>query len=144
MKDPFSEFRSLITQVENQVKYLFKQHNVEHLAGPQGFVVSYLYHYQSKEIYIKDIESRLHISKSVASNLIRRMEKNGFITVVHSQKDKRYKRLVLTELGVQKAKELTHVHTVIHSQILQGISLDDLKVTKKVIRKIQENTKKEE
>jgi len=38
-----------------------------------------LFENQDKEIFIKDIEKRLSISKSVASNLVKRMEKNGFV-----------------------------------------------------------------
>ena len=81
-KDPFSEFREFINTMESRVQELGKAYGVEHLAGPQGFAVRYLFENQDKEIFIKDIEKRLSISKSVASNLVKRMEKNGFVELV--------------------------------------------------------------
>ena len=144
MKDPFTEFRNLVTLVEGRVQQIAKEHDVEHLGGPQGFVVMYLYKHSGEEVFIKDIEKKLKISKSVTSNLIRRMEKNNFIKVIPSQKDKRYKQLVLTSLGSQKAVKLAYFHRTIHDKVLKDIDLTELKTAKKVIRKIRENLEIEE
>ena len=70
-KDPFSDVREFINTMESRVQVLGKAYGVEHLAGPQGFAVRYLFENQDKEIFIKDIEKRLSISKSVASNLVK-------------------------------------------------------------------------
>lgn len=107
MKEPFSEFKNLITATERYIQELSKSHGVEHLSGPQGWTVMFLKDNQGKEIFIKDIEKRLDISKSVTSNLIKRMEKNGFISVIPSRKDRRYKQIVLTPLGQEKAGKIT-------------------------------------
>ena len=63
-KDTFSEFREFINTMESRVQELGKAYGVEHLAGPQGFAVRYLFENQDKEIFIKDIEKKLSISKS--------------------------------------------------------------------------------
>ena len=104
---------------------LGKAYGVEHLAGPQGFAVRYLFENQDKEIFIKDVEKRLSISKSVASNLVKRMEKNGFVELVTSDKDKRYKYVHLTDLGKKKAQDVGHFREAIHEQLLEGISKED-------------------
>ena len=119
-KDPFSEFREFINTMESRVQELGKVHGVEHLAGPQGFAVKYLSDNQDKEIFIKDIEKRLCISKSVASNLVKRMEKNGFVELVTSDKDKRYK----------------------YVQLLEGISKEDAETAFRVFRQIRMNLEK--
>ncbi|MFV5772542.1 MarR family transcriptional regulator, partial [Pediococcus acidilactici] len=62
-KDPFSQFRDFINLMENRVHALAESYGVENLAGPQGFAVLYLRDNPDKEIYIKDIEKRLRISK---------------------------------------------------------------------------------
>ncbi|MGZ7126070.1 MarR family transcriptional regulator, partial [Streptococcus pyogenes] len=77
-----------------------KQHGVEHLAGPQGKVLIYLGNNKDKEIFVKDIEAQLKVSKSVASNLVKRMEKNGFIETIPSSTDKRFKQVVMTDLAL--------------------------------------------
>ena len=94
-KDTFSEFREFINTMESRVQELGKVHGVEHLAGPQGFAVKYLSDNQDKEIFIKDIEKRLCISKSVASNLVKRMEK---ILPSYSSRKKNYYLSLLGKL----------------------------------------------
>lgn len=86
MKEPFSEFKNLITATERYIQELSKSHGVEHLSGPQGWTVMFLKDNQGKEIFIKDIEKRLDISKSVTSNLIKRMEKKWFYFCYSFQK----------------------------------------------------------
>ena len=135
-KDTFSEFREFINTMESRVQELGKVHGVEHLAGPQGFAVKYLSDNQDKEIFIKDIEKRLCISKSVASNLVKRMEKNGFVELVTSDKDKRYKYVHLTDLGKKKARDVKH------EQLLEGISKEDAEIAFRVFHQIRKNLEK--
>ncbi|MCB4998049.1 MarR family transcriptional regulator, partial [Streptococcus mutans] len=42
MKEPFSEFKNLITATERYIQELSKSHGVEHLSGPQGWTVMFL------------------------------------------------------------------------------------------------------
>ena len=53
-----------------------KKRGLEFSAGPQGQVLGfYLIVKRRKVTLIRDVEQELHISKSVTSNLIKRMEK---------------------------------------------------------------------
>ncbi|WP_019774951.1 MarR family winged helix-turn-helix transcriptional regulator [Streptococcus sobrinus] len=142
MKDLFDIFRTFINTMETSVQELAKKHGMEHLAGPQGFTVSYLFENRDKEIFIKDIEERLRISKSVASNLIKRMEKNGFIQVKPSLKDKRYKQIVLTELGFDKAEKIKVFRSKIEEIILKDIDKKNLEVARRVFLQIKTNLEK--
>lgn len=144
MKKPFSEFKNLITATERYIQELSKSHGVEHLSGPQGWTVMFLKDNQGKEIFIKDIEKRLDISKSVTSNLIKRMEKNGFISVIPSRKDRRYKQIVLTPLGQEKAGKITVFLTDLKKLLLKDISQEDLSVARKVFKQIKQNLEKKE
>ena len=144
MKEPFSEFKNLITATERYIQELSKSHGVEHLSGPQGWTVMFLKDNQGKEIFIKDIEKRLDISKSVTSNLIKRMEKNGFISVIPYRKDRRYKQIVLTPLGQEKAGKITVFLTDLKKLLLKDISQEDLSVARKVFKQIKQNLEKKE
>lgn len=139
MDSPFDDFRKFINTMESAVQDLAKEHGVEQLAGPQGYTVAYLSSHQDEEIYIKDIESQLNISKSVASNLIKRMEKNQFIQVLPSKTDRRYKQVVLTELGKAKAHDVKAFHQTLQTKIFDGLSPDELAVSKRVFKQIKEN-----
>ena len=56
-----------------------KKRGFEFSAGPQGQVLRFLSHREKegKVTLIRDVEQELHITKSVTSNLIKRMEKMG-------------------------------------------------------------------
>ena len=141
-KDPFSDFREFINTMESRVQELGKAYGVEHLAGPQGFAVRYLFENQDKEIFIKKNKKKLSISKSVASNLVKRMEKNGFVELVTSDKDKRYKYVHLTDLGKKKAQDVGHFREAIHGQLLDGISKEDAETAFRVFHQIRKNLEK--
>ncbi|MGT2754704.1 MarR family winged helix-turn-helix transcriptional regulator [Streptococcus ovis] len=142
--NPFSILREFINTMEYCTEELARQYGVEQLAGPQGLTVTYLLNHQEEEVFIKDIEKVLHISKSVASGLIKRMEKNGFIEVIPSLKDKRYKQVVLTELGLEKAKQTQNFHEALHRLLLADISQEELTVAHQVFMKIKKNLEKGE
>lgn len=137
-----SDFRNLLNQLEQAVEEIAKAHDVEHLAGPQGQVLFYLSQHESQEIFVKDIEKEMKISKSVASNLVKRMEKNGFIQIVASQVDKRCKQVVLTDLGRSKLDPLKVWHDEMVSQLFSNIPYEDFQVVNAVFKRLEENIEK--
>ncbi len=136
-----SDFRNLINQVEQAVEDIAKVHDVEHLAGPQGQVLFYLDRHDGDEIFVKDIEKEMRISKSVASNLVKRMEKNGFIQSISSVSDKRCKQVVLTELGRSKLPPLKVWHAEMVDQLFSNIPYEDFRVVEAVFKQLEENIK---
>ncbi|MCC9798020.1 MarR family transcriptional regulator, partial [Streptococcus agalactiae] len=82
MENPLQKARILVNQLEKYLDRYAKEYDVEHLAVPLGHLVIHLYKHPEKYMSIKDAEEILHISKSVASNLVKRMKKNGFIAIV--------------------------------------------------------------
>ncbi|MDO4635612.1 MAG: MarR family winged helix-turn-helix transcriptional regulator [Streptococcus sp.] len=144
MHDALSEIRRFVTELEFQIKELAKEYDVENLGGPQGMTVFYLWKNRDKEIYIKDIENKLSISKSVASNLIKRMEKNHFIEVVPSVKDKRCKQVILTNEGLAKSKKIEDFHIEMNKILFKDIQVKDLRTSLRVFKKLQKNIEKGE
>lgn len=137
-----ADFRNLINQLEQAVDEIAKHHDVEHLAGPQGHVLFYLGQHEHDEIFVKDIEKQMKISKSVASNLVKRMAKNGFIEIVASTADKRYKQVVMTELGRSKLGPLKAWHDEMIDQLFADIPREDFQAVQTVFRQLKENVEK--
>ncbi len=139
MGHTIADFRNLLNQIEQISETIAKEYDVEHLAGPQGWALSFIAERSDIETFVKDIETELKISKSVASNLVKRMERNGFIQVLPSQFDKRYKRLVLTEKGQSKICHLKAFHDEMHHSLLGGIQKEDFDLVKQVANQLKEN-----
>lgn len=141
MANPLMNVRHLLNQIEQVCDDIAIRYGVQHLAGPQGFVLLYLDKHRDEDIFVKDIEAKLQISKSVASNLVKRMEKNGFISVVASEADKRYKKLSLTEEGINKLAPLQAFSDEIHHFFSSGISPEEFRIVRDVMKKLQLNVK---
>lgn len=139
MPNPLSDIRAVLTQMECIAEELAQKYDVKHLSGPQGHALFFLSNHAGEEIFVKDIEKELKISKSVASNLVKRMVKNDFIEVVPSEVDRRCKQVVLTSKGLAKVQPLKAFHEEMSRHIFQGISWEELKLVHRVIQQLQEN-----
>lgn len=139
MGHTIADFRNLLNQIEQISETIAKEYDVEHLAGPQGWALHFIAERSDFETFVKDIEAELRISKSVASNLVKRMEKNGFIQIVPSQLDKRYKQLVLTEKGQSKISRLEASHQEMHAALFRGIEQEDFHRVKRMTNQLKEN-----
>ena len=139
--DQVDETAGRIVAAAIQARDAAKQYGVEHLAGPQGHVLSYLGKNQDQEIFVKDIEEELCISKSVTSNLVKRMVKNGFIQILPSRTDKRYKQVVLTELGQKKLDPLLSWHQEMVDSLFKGVPQEDFKAMMRITHQLKENIK---
>lgn len=134
-----AEIRQVFHQLEYLSDEMAKQYGVEHLAGPQGHVLLYLAKNQDKEVFVKDIEATLKISKSVASNLVKRMEKNGFIKTVPSCTDKRYKQVIMTNLATSKLEPLKNWHQELVDNLFAGIPFEDFETMVRLMKQLKEN-----
>ncbi len=142
MSREFTEsLRVFVNEMESYIQIAVKEYGLEHLAGPQGRTIVYLYHNRDKEIFVKDIEAELKIAKSVASNLVKRMERNGFIVSVPSQKDKRYKHIELTVLGLEQAPRIESLFESVRDKFFRGITKEEMEITVSVLKRIERNLK---
>ncbi len=143
MRNPITEIRHFANQLERFFETYAKAYDVEGLGGPQGHVILYLTRNEDEAVSIKTIEDELKISKSVASNLVKRMEKNGFIEVIPSRQDKRSKLLHLTDLGQAKAVRYEKFIDTVHVQIFKNIDMDQMRQAFQVFEQLGQNISKD-
>ena len=111
------------------------------MAGPQGQVLHIVAcrMEEGKDTLIKDIEQELDISKSVASNLMKRMEKNGFIKLEMGKTDKRAKYIRLTPQSQERMKKIRDFFDEMDRSILNGVSEQELLIFSQVMAKFYQN-----
>lgn len=126
-------------RLKNQSQNLAKEAGMDWLSGPQGRVVTYLFHHQDQPVTMMEVAEKMKISKPVASQLFKRMEKNQLIDIKPDPRDKRRKCVTLTEQGLVKQAQVSHFLTTIHDQLLEGLSEQDLQVFHRVIRQLTQN-----
>ena len=144
MDKPMLAFKRFGHQVHLMVQQEAKRCGIEFMGGPQGQVIRFLDYREESEqaVLIKDIEQELNITKSVASNLVKRMVQNGLVELETSPSDKRAKFVHLTEKSRSQMKQVKSFFDRIDSSLLDGISEENLLIFEEVMGQLQANVEK--
>ena len=144
MDKPMLVFKRFGHQVHLMVQKEAKRCGIEFMGGPQGQVIRFLDYREESEqaVLIKDIEQELNITKSVASNLVKRMVQNGLVELEVSPNDKRAKYVHLTEKSRSQMKQIKSFFDRIDRSLLEGVSEEKLAIFEEVLDKLQANVKK--
>lgn len=144
MDKPMLVFKRFGHQIHLMVQKEAKRCGIEFMGGPQGQVLLFLDQCEQKEklVLIKDIEQELNITKSVASNLVKRMVQNGLVELEASPVDKRAKFVRLTDKSRSQMQEVKAFFERIDNQLMADIDEDELLIFEKVLNQLQENIKR--
>ena len=143
MDKPMLVFKRFGHQIHLMVQKEAKRCGIEFMGGPQGQVLRFLDNREKNQdlVLIKDIEQELNISKSVASNLVKRMVQNGLVELEVSPSDKRAKFVRLTDKSRSQMKQVKAFFERIDKQLMEDIDEDELLIFEKVLGQLQENIK---
>ena len=144
MDKPMLVFKRFGHQIHLMVQKEAKRCGIEFMGGPQGQVLRFLDHREHEQelTLIKDIEQELKITKSVASNLVKRMVQNGLVELEASPSDKRAKYVRLTDKSRSQMKQIKSFFDRIDRSLLDGISEEKLAVFEEVMGRLQANVEK--
>ena len=143
MDKPMLVFKRFGHQIHLMLQKEAKRCGIEFMGGPQGQVLRFLDSRGENQdlVLIKDIEQELNISKSVASNLVKRMVQNGLVELEVSPSDKRAKFVRLTDKARSQMKQVKAFFERIDKQLMEDIDEDELLIFEKVLAQLQENIK---
>lgn len=144
MDKPMLVFKRFGHQIHLMVQKEAKRCGIEFMGGPQGQVLRFLdYREHEQELtLIKDIEQELNITKSVASNLVKRMVQNGLVELEASPSDKRAKFVHLTEKSRSQMQQIKSFFDRIDRSLLDGVSEEKLAIFEEVMGQLQANIEK--
>ena len=144
MNKPMLVFKRFGHQVHLMVQQEAKRCGIEFMGGPQGQVIRFLDYREESEqaVLIKDIEQELNITKSVASNLVKRMVQNGLVELEVSPNDKRAKYVRLTDKSRSQMKQVKSFFDRIDRSLLDGVSEEKLAIFEEVMAQLQANVEK--
>ena len=144
MDKPMLVFKRFGHQIHLMVQKEAKRCGIEFMGGPQGQVLRFLDSRGENQdlVLIKDIEKELNISKSVASNLVKRMVQNGLVELETSPVDKRAKFVRLTDKSRSQVQQVKAFFERIDNQLIEDVDEDELLIFEKVLNQLQENIKR--
>ena len=144
MDKPMLVFKRFGHQLHLMVQKEAKRCGIEFMGGPQGQVLRFLDNREKNQdlVLIKDIEQELNITKSVASNLVKRMVQNGLVELEASPSDKRAKFVRLTDKSRSQMQQVKAFFERIDKQLIEDVDEDELLIFEKVLAQLQKNIKR--
>ena len=144
MDKPMLVFKRFGHQLHLMVQKEAKRCGIEFMGGPQGQVIRFLERREHEQelTLIKDIEQEFNITKSVASNLVKRMVQNGLVELEVNPSDKRAKFVHLTEKSRSQMKQVKSFFDRMNRSLLDGISEENLAIFEEVMGQLQANVEK--
>jgi len=119
--------RELTIAIHRNIGVELSEHELGDMKGPQSMALGYLIRASAQdEIYVKDLEKYMKIRKSTASELVSRLEKNGYVKTEKSQKDGRLKRLIVTEEGHEAHDRILQFLQEIDDRLVEGLSKEEV------------------
>lgn len=132
--------RELTIAVHRNIGVELSEHELGNMKGPQSMALGYLIHASAQdEIYVKDLEKYMKIRKSTASELVSRLEKNGYVKTEKSQKDGRLKRLIVTEEGHAAHDRILQFLQAIDDRLVEGLSKEEVDTFVNLLNRLIQN-----
>ncbi|MCR5784241.1 MAG: MarR family transcriptional regulator [Eubacterium sp.] len=111
------------------------------LTSSQFEVLMFLVCQDEDEVNQIDIEQAMNRSNPTITGIVKRLEAKGFIERLPSCKDKRYKKLVVTEKGCEFVKGADINRRRGEEELLRGFSDDERKQLISFIKRLDENVR---
>ena len=133
------ELRTLSNLIKRHIDNLPSIKSVESVTGIHSWLIGYLYNYQDKDIYQKDIEDQFSIRRSTATAILQRMEKNGLIVRLPVEHDARLKKVQLTSKAIEIQRKIELEIAEFEKQLIKGISEEEIAYFYEITSKMKKN-----
>jgi DNA-binding MarR family transcriptional regulator len=102
--------------------------------------MSFLLHNLGRdEINPLDVQNDQMLTHQTVAGILQRLEGKGFIRCTQSQKDKRYKRITVTQKGIELEAFLKGAAADSEARLVRGMSEKDRKEFSRLLRIVQLN-----
>ena len=133
------EIRNLSNLIRRDVEKHADKLECKPNKGVRGWAIDYFYENRDRDIFQKDFEEKFSIRRSTASNMLKLMEKNGFIVRKSVDSDARLKKIVLTEKAVMVHNFIAEDIKKREEKLRKGLTDEEIKAFFSVVQKIKSN-----
>lgn len=112
---------------------------VERITRMNGWIIEYIYQKGSSDVFQKDLEKELSITRSTASKVIDLMEQKGLIERSSVEYDARLKKLSLTPKAVEFCAEMERISQIVYDKVMLGFTKEEEEVLRGFMQRIKKN-----
>lgn len=105
----------------------------------QRWIIGYLTHNQDHDVFQRELEQKLNISKSTLTEVLNTMEKNDLVQRVSAKQDARCKKIVLTEKSICVNSIICEKIQAAEDKLRKDISEEEIEMFLKIIKKMIAN-----
>ena len=136
---------SLLRMIDIRIRMDLNARNEEfHLSSLQVRILVFLIQNSEGEVNPRDLEHYFHISKPTVTGVLKRLEEKKYLHFEPSAKDHRYKQIVLDDKAFQCGKQLECNFKAMEERHYQGLSEQELSLTRSILLRLLNNISKEE
>lgn len=108
------------------------------LSGPNMFILKFLQQNGERDVYQRDVEKAMSITKSTCSKVLSTMEGKGLIRR-EAVADARFKKICLTELGRNVVGMTDRIIETMEARLSEGISEQELEIFLSCVERMKKN-----
>lgn len=122
------------------MKVMMQGCDIKNTPSPtQTRIICYLINNQEKQIFQKDLEHHLNLSRATLSSVLNTMEKKKIITRIINKKDTRSKQIILNKEAIKKHNEAMLKLKKINDAMIQNVSQKDLELFLTILEQMKNN-----
>jgi len=109
------------------------------ITASQCAVLDYLFNSSIEEVTQKDIEKALNLKNPTVTGLLKRLDENGFVLIVPSNKDKRCKNVYLTEKAYDIQRKMDMERKKLDKMLTIGMTKKEITALEKMLSRVLYN-----
>lgn len=105
-------------------------------------MIGYIMDNQGQNIFQKDIEAKFHLSGATVTNMLKSLEKNGYIVRTPMENDARLKRIELTQKALDHENRVRENIRAIEEAMHEGFSKEEFNMLLGFLDRVIDNMEK--
>ena len=81
----------------------------------------------------------MHVTHPTMTEIVKRLEKQGFVTCAPSERDRRFKSILPTEKAAALQREMDELDESIYQELCRGLTPEEIAVFRTVTDKMLDN-----
>lgn len=138
MNNNFSALERSITILDRLMKMYYNHALSDYEIGRgQQFYVEYIYDHPGASA--QDMVECIRVDKATLTKTVKKLSEIDYIKIVTDEKDKRIKKMYLTEKAIPAAKRIKEIHNSFYRTLCSGILAPDILLTEQILDKMMKN-----
>lgn len=138
MNDHFPELGRWISILDRLMKMYYDRGLTDFEIGwGQQFYVEYLYDHPGASA--QEMAQCIRVDKATLTKVIKKLLALDYIKVTADEKDKRVKRLYITEKALPAARRIKEIHNSFYQAVCTGLSSGTVRLTEETLAQMVEN-----